>query len=184
MALTPSQRVILMKEIAVRLSEEGWLLIDPTLRVFSLPTTDEWNGKSFGSVLAMIDKASDKVLIESAEHVGFRTNVPSTRVDPPFWKKNMLKLFVSHLSSHKEFAGELQEHLFSSGISSFVAHSDIEPTLQWQNEIQTALATCDALIALLHPGFHASGRIKKSDSLWAVAYQRFVSGVAKTRTAL
>jgi nucleoside 2-deoxyribosyltransferase len=37
-----------------------------------------------------------------------------------------------------------------------VAHSDIEPTAEWQTQIQTALATCDAFIALLHPDFQAS----------------------------
>jgi len=42
------------------------------------------------------------------------------------------------------------------GISSFVAHNDIEPTTEWQNEIEKALSTCEALVALLHPGFHNS----------------------------
>ena len=45
---------------------------------------------------------------------------------------------------------------FSFGISSFVAHTDIEPTKEWQTQIETALATSDALVALLHPDFHAS----------------------------
>ena len=40
--------------------------------------------------------------------------------------------------------------------SGFVAHNDIEPTQEWQTQIETALATCDALIALLHSDFHAS----------------------------
>jgi hypothetical protein len=42
------------------------------------------------------------------------------------------------------------------GISAFVAHNDINPTIEWQNEIELALSTCDALVALLHPGFHES----------------------------
>ena len=42
------------------------------------------------------------------------------------------------------------------GISSFIAHKDIEPTQDWQHEIEAALATCDAVLALLHPGFHCS----------------------------
>jgi nucleoside 2-deoxyribosyltransferase len=157
MALSPSQRVTLIKEIASRLSEEHWPLIDTTLRAFLLPTSDEWNGQAFGYVLQMVDKASDQTLLALAEHVGFQANAPSPlRVDPPFWRKNMLKLFVTHLSAHREYAGQLQEHLLSFGISCFVAHNDIEPTLEWQNEIQTALTTCDGLIALLHPNFHAS----------------------------
>jgi nucleoside 2-deoxyribosyltransferase len=42
------------------------------------------------------------------------------------------------------------------GISAFVAHKDIEPTLEWQSEIEAALATADSLVALLHPTFHES----------------------------
>jgi nucleoside 2-deoxyribosyltransferase len=34
--------------------------------------------------------------------------------------------------------------------------TNIEPTKEWQNEIEAALSTCDALVALLHPGFHVS----------------------------
>jgi hypothetical protein len=46
--------------------------------------------------------------------------------------------------------------LLEHGISGFVAHNDIEPTREWQTEILKALETCDALVALLHPEFHAS----------------------------
>ncbi|MDD5450922.1 MAG: toll/interleukin-1 receptor domain-containing protein [Desulfovibrionales bacterium] len=68
----------------------------------------------------------------------------------------MLKLFVTHLAAHRKFSADLQEALWAYGISAFVAHNDIEPTQEWQTEIETALATCDALVALLHPDFHES----------------------------
>src|SRR4029077_15913647 len=73
-----------------------------------------------------------------------------------FWRKGILRVFVTHLAAHRVFVGELQEALLPFGISCFVAHTDIEPTSVWQAEIETALATCDALVALLHPNFHAS----------------------------
>jgi hypothetical protein len=41
-------------------------------------------------------------------------------------------------------------------VSCFVAHNDIKPTKQWQDEILAALGSCNALLALLHEGFHAS----------------------------
>lgn len=53
-------------------------------------------------------------------------------------------------------AAKLQEALWEFGISSFVAHNDIEPTTEWENQIELALSTCDALVALLHDGFHES----------------------------
>ena len=68
----------------------------------------------------------------------------------------MFRLFISHLSSEKVFAAELLEAFLRFGISSFVAHNDIEPTLEWQAQIETALSTADSLVALLHPKFHLS----------------------------
>jgi nucleoside 2-deoxyribosyltransferase len=105
----------------------------------------------------MIEEASDQSLIDLAQHVGFQfEDATRPRVEPPFWRKGMLRLFVSHLAAHRTVAAELQEILLDFGVSSFIAHNDIEPTEDWQTQIETALATCDALVALLHPGFHAS----------------------------
>ncbi|SRR6266566_2934756 len=158
MPLTPSQRVTLFKEISSRLGAESWALIDTTLSQFGLPTSDIFSGQPQPYVLKMIDEAPDATLIDLARHVGYKFELTKTplRVDPPFWKKRMFRLFLSHLAKHKAFASQLQEELLPFGISCFVAHSDIEPTLEWQTQIETALATCDALVALLHDKFHES----------------------------
>ncbi len=157
MPLSPSQRILLFKEIANRLSAEDWPLIDLTLKQFSLSWSDSWTGTKEGYVLRMAEGASDQVLVDLAQHVGFQFEERTTpRIDPPFWRKGFLRLFVSHLATHRAFAAELQEALLDFGISCFIAHNDIEPTSEWQGQIETALATCDALIALLHKGFHAS----------------------------
>lgn len=146
-----------MKEIAARLSSEEWPLIDVTLKQFSLPWSDEWNGTKDTYVLRMIEDAEDQPLIDLAQHVGFQfEEIAAPRVDPPFWRKGMLRVFVSHLATKRAFAAELQEALLEFGISGFIAHNDIEPTQEWQTQIETALATCDALVALLHDNFHAS----------------------------
>jgi hypothetical protein len=149
---------MLMREISERLGAEYWPLIDTTLRQFGLPTTDNWPGQLDAYVLKMIDRTSDDVLIDLARHVGYQFELDTAplRVDPPFWRRGMLRLFISHMAAYKVFAAELQEALSPYGISSFVAHNDIEPTLEWQTQIETALATCDALVALLHDKFHES----------------------------
>jgi nucleoside 2-deoxyribosyltransferase len=156
MALTPSQRISLLKEISQRLANEDWPLIDVTLKQFGLPWSDEWRGTKDAYVLQMIEGGADDVLLELARHVGFQLQSAPPRIEPPFWRKDMLKLFVTHLATHRKFAAELQEALLGFGISAFVAHNDIEPTKEWQTQIETALATCDALVALLHPDFHDS----------------------------
>jgi hypothetical protein len=59
MALTRSQRIHLIREIAARLATEDYSLIDVTLRQFSLPVSDDWNGSKDGYVLRMIERADD-----------------------------------------------------------------------------------------------------------------------------
>ena len=156
MALTPSQRITLMKSVAQRLGNEDWPLIDLTLKQFALPWTEQWSGSKEAYVLEMIERATDDVLLDLGRHVGFQLQEPIQRVEPPFWRKGMFRLFTTHLAANRKFAGELQGPLLRFGISAFVAHNDIEPTQEWQTQIETALATCDAVVALLHPQFHES----------------------------
>lgn len=156
--LTASQRIKVLKEVSSRLSMEEWSLIDITLSQFKLPTADTWDSANkSGYILHMAKEASDETLVELGQHVGFLVEeAPKSGIEPPFWRKRMYRLFISHLSMHRAIAAELQEELLKFGISSFVAHNDIEPTLEWQAQIETALSTADSLLALLHPNFHSS----------------------------
>ena len=157
MPLSASKRISLLKEISDRLQMEEWPLIDLTLSQFGLPTSNEWDNSKNAYVIHMSKSAQDSVLVELAQHVGFLIEeVPKPGIDPPFWRKRMFRLFVTHLATEKVLAAQLQEALLAYGISGFVAHNDIEPTLEWQTQIETALATADSLVALLHPAFHAS----------------------------
>lgn len=72
------------------------------------------------------------------------------------WEADMLRLFLSHVSVYKVRIEELKSVLSRYGISAFVAHEDIEPNREWQNEIELALDSMHALCALLTPEFHGS----------------------------
>jgi nucleoside 2-deoxyribosyltransferase len=145
--LTPSQRVTSIKEISNRLSGESWALVDLTLKQFNLPITNSWSGDTSSYVMKMIENAPDTNIIELSQHLGFDLN---------FWDDGMFRLFISHLAANKKTAATLQDALRNFGISSFVAHNDIMPTTEWEDQIELALSTCDALIALLHDKFHES----------------------------
>lgn len=73
-----------------------------------------------------------------------------------FWKVGYFRLFLSHLATFKVQTSGLQKVLKQYGISSFVAHEDIEPSREWQNEIEAGLQTMDAFVAILMPGFKES----------------------------
>lgn len=157
MGLPPSKRITLIKEIGSRLADEEYPLIDLTLNQYRLPTRDQWGESKEAYVLQMTSEASDDTLTDLAQHLGFQLDeAAKTRVEPVFWRTGMFRLFLSHLSEKRAVATNLQTVLLDYGISGFVAHNDIEPTAEWLIEIETALATCDALVALLHKDFHAS----------------------------
>ena len=74
------------------------------------------------------------------------------------WDQNCFRVFLSHKAEVKKETSGLKDKLKLYGISCFVAHEDIHPTKEWQNEIENALHTMDSFVALLTDGFH--------DSLW------------------
>ena len=73
-----------------------------------------------------------------------------------FWGGSGFRLFLSHKSEVKKETAALKDRLALFGVSAFVAHEDIHPTREWQNEIENALHTMDAFAALLTHGFHDS----------------------------
>jgi nucleoside 2-deoxyribosyltransferase len=158
-ALKPSERATLLEEIAKRMSAKDWAVIDSTLQSFSLPAHGnwpDWDGNTISYVLYRLREAPAEALVELADHVGFSLNVKPATPIPTFWAEGMFRLFITHLAAHRETASNLKEKLLECGVSSFVAHNDIEPTKEWLIEIEKALSTCEALVALLHPKFHAS----------------------------
>ena len=72
------------------------------------------------------------------------------------WKPNYLRLFLSHKAEYKREASMLKDAMEYFGVSCFVAHEDIEPTKEWQDEIEKALFTMDALVALMTENFSNS----------------------------
>lgn len=72
---------------------------------------------------------------------------------PAFWTPGCFRLFISHISAMKSHAHQLKESLAKYHIAAFVAHDDIQVTKQWQDEIELALRTMDALAAIIAPGF-------------------------------
>lgn len=72
------------------------------------------------------------------------------------WRNGYFRMFISHITSKKKQASRLKAVLEDYGITSFVAHEDINPTKEWQKEIQRALNSMDCMSAMLYEGFHQS----------------------------
>ena len=72
------------------------------------------------------------------------------------WKQGHLRVFLSHKAEYKEKATELKYSCLSYGLSCFVAHEDIEPTKEWQAEIELALFSMEVIVLLMTEKFHDS----------------------------
>ena len=72
------------------------------------------------------------------------------------WGPGAIRVFLSHKAEDKEMASGVKDRLSAYSIASFVAHEDIEPMQEWVGEIELALSSMDALVALLTDKFSES----------------------------
>ena len=72
------------------------------------------------------------------------------------WAVGRFRLFLSHISADRLAVSRLKGALRELGVDAFVAHEDIEPSKEWQHEIELALRTMHALAAVITPDFRKS----------------------------
>ncbi len=72
------------------------------------------------------------------------------------WGATGYRVFLSHKAEVKKEVASLKEQLQVFGVACFVAHQDIRPTKEWQDEIENALHSMDAFVALMTDTFHDS----------------------------
>jgi len=134
--------------------------IDAYFRGHGVPTQDDYPHNSKRSYSKdMLANVDDEIIFTIAAELGIptpSTNNTTQNKEVTFWKTGHFKLFLSHLATFKVQTSHLQSALRKYAISSFVAHEDIEPTKEWQLEIEAGLQTMDALAAILMPGFKES----------------------------
>jgi hypothetical protein len=106
-----------------------------------------------------VSQAPDEIVLKIADELEV---IPSTGgkavwLPPRNWKDTkQFRLFISHISENKDRATRLRDCLVPFAVSGFVAHEDIVPTLEWQSEIERALQTMEAFVAIHTPGFSKS----------------------------
>jgi TIR domain len=157
----PSKRVTAIQGVAKALADGKWTDACLTLRQFGV--TDGY-GRNPGSdpyddIVDALNDAPDEQLTALQEFLfpGVDSASRAAVEDGEIWtESNSFKLFISHTNRYMELAGNLRRALADKGIDAFVAHDQIEPTQQWQDRLETALRTCDALVAIVSPDFSAS----------------------------
>lgn len=92
---------------------------------------------------SVLGEMIDDLGVESAAHIAAASQRPQ------IWAEDWpLRAFISHLSTEKQKATRLRDALSDYGISGFVAHEDIEPTQDWQVQIERALQNMEVFISM------------------------------------
>ena len=154
-------RVKLINQIALKLQEQmTYTEINSYLPAFGINCKDyqpSTNSKRV-YVQELLSNQKEEIILQIADEleIEYITNKNKNLELATFWEQGHFKLFISHLAKYKIQATNLKDGLKLYGISGFVAHVDIEPSKQWQDEIEKALHTMDALTAILREGFKQS----------------------------
>jgi TIR domain len=150
------ERVTTIKAAAQALSEESWTDIALTLNQFGFDA-DLYHGGAdkYDQIVEKLRTGSDESLSALDEYLfpGVEEGPGSDDGTGGPWDEGTFRLFISHTHAHMAFASALRRALEEMGICAFVAHDQIMPTKQWEDELETALRTCDALVAVLSPDF-------------------------------
>jgi len=152
------RRIELIKKLAWTMARESWMDVDLILSQCGLTTSADRNGDDtddgrYRYCLQVLRLVTDDILRDLDTYLHGPTDASPD--DAP-WRTSGLRVFLSHVSRQRAYAGELKAQLTRHGIEGFVAHEDIEPNKEWQRVIEAALRSCDACVALLHRAFPAS----------------------------
>ena len=74
----------------------------------------------------------------------------------PVYTGKTIRLFISYSTEDKEIAGSIKQYLEAFGLEVFLAHEDLEPSVEWQTEIEQNLRWCDILLPLLTEQYRES----------------------------
>lgn len=161
--MRPSERIDLLDRVGRELQARmSYTDIDVYLKSCGVRIDKQTSGVNSKRVYVkqLLADESDATLISIADDLGIDHGYVPARVvgesDTRYWLPGHFRLFLSHVSKFKEKTAQLRNALREFGVSGFVAHEDIEPTREWQDEIEKALMSMDALVAILTPGFKES----------------------------
>lgn len=157
--MRPSERLRVIEEIATELqSRYTYAEINRYLAAFGIIVPDVWDGPNSKRVYSseVLSSVEDSKLTDIAEDLEVSISTAMVKL-PQVWSTGSdLRMFISHISKDKDKALRLRDCLREYGVSGFVAHEDINPTVLWQDEIERALGHMHCFLAVHTLGFSES----------------------------
>jgi hypothetical protein len=160
MALSRKDRFKLKSQLVDALASDDWSFERRNLLLneFGLDSLDgDWHGPSLADLIATIsdaDLVDMYALVMDVEIDEVEEVVESS--DASQWKSGYVRVFLSHSARQKQFVGAVANELAVVGIHGFVAHDTLEYSKPWQAQIEQALRSMQAFVALVHPEFNES----------------------------
>jgi hypothetical protein len=68
----------------------------------------------------------------------------------------MMKAFISYAHADRKIAGQIKAEMAEFQIDCFLAHEDLEPSVEWQKEIKAEFKDCTLFFALVSSHFRVS----------------------------
>lgn len=154
-------RIRLKTEIIEALSQPEWPVerVNLVMDEFGVGRLrDSFDGPT---VADLISDLSDELLTELYSvvmdiDISEVEDVVEAGAEDGNWKPGYARVFLSHSAKHKHFAGQVANELAVVGIHGFVAHDTMAYSQPWQAQIEQALRTMQAFVALVHPEFNGS----------------------------
>lgn len=137
----------------------SWSETNLLLAEFGLPTQSSWDDPPLEECLTdigdndLVQLASVALAIEPSEVLAAVESAPDAAGN---WKSGYLRVFLTHSAKRKAEAAAIADELAVVGIHGFVAHDTIAYTRPWQSQIEAALRSMQALVALVHPELEES----------------------------
>lgn len=161
MPISRRDRFRLKSQIIKELESERWPLSKTNLLLGELDLQtidDDWDGPKLSDVLVDLDDDTLTELYAIVFEVDEDevTESVESAADDGNWKQGQVRLFISHSAMHKSFAGEIADELAVFGIHGFVAHDTMKVSRSWQAQIEHALRSMQAFVAIIHPDFNNS----------------------------
>jgi hypothetical protein len=158
--MRPTQKMAVIDAVARELQRQySFQDIDTYLQEFGIATPHDYGNSKWLYVKATLRGIHTRTLEKIAEDLEIKVAGARAAILPPprNWPDgSKFRLFISHLSDAKDKATRLRDCLVPYHISGFVAHQDIHPTAEWQVEIERALSSMDAFLAIHTKAFSKS----------------------------
>jgi hypothetical protein len=154
-----SERLAIIKRLAQELNSrydfyEAATFVRAFIKGFRA-NQDDYHGTEEMAMFAL-SEVNESVLGEMINDLGIESLAAiSYQAQPPnVWKDGReFRIFISHISTDKKIAARLRDAFQPYGIKAFVAHEDIEPTLEWQVQIERALHNMEAFVSIHTKGY-------------------------------